>query len=165
MDSLNTIVGIYDKHEKALDAVKALSNEGIPVKNISFVSKAEIVEDQLQAHSTENIKNAPVSIGVVLGPVLGILTGVSIISVPGLGFVYGAGAIIGALAGFDFGIIGGGLISLLMTLGISKDKVIHYHRHLKEGKYLVILHGNAEMAAKAKAILHKTGNYQGLDEH
>jgi hypothetical protein len=165
MKTTNTTVGVYDTHHKAILAVKALEESGIPVDKISFISKAEIVEDHLQSHSTENIKNAPVTIGAVLGPILGILAGASIIAVPGLGFLYGAGAIVGALAGLDIGLIGGGAITLLMTLGISEEKVVTYHKHLKEGKYLVILQGDEEEAQKAKDILHKAGQYIELQTH
>ena len=154
-----TTVGVYNSHREALDAIVALQKAGLPLANISFMSTAVMVADNLQTYSTDNIKNTPVAIGAVLGPLLGILTGVSIIAFPGLGFLYGAGAIVGAVAGFDIGILGGGIGTLLMTLGISKENVLTYHKHLTEGKYLVVLQGNKETADKAKKIVHNIGNY------
>ena len=165
MKTTNTTIGICDNHHKAILAAKALEKSGVPVEKISFISKAEIVEDHLQSHSAENIKNVPVAIGVILGPVLGILAGAGIIVVPGLGFLYGAGIVVGALAGLDIGLIGGGAVTLLMTIGISEEKVVTYHKHLKEEKYLVVLQGDKELIRKAKEILHKAGEYVGLQNH
>ena len=154
-----TTVGVYNTHNAAIDAIIALEKGGVPLKNISFISTAAIVADNLQTYSADNIKNAPVAIGAVLGSILGVLTGVSIIALPGLGFLFGAGAIVGAIAGFDIGLVSGGIGTLLMTIGISKEKIVTYHKHLKEGKYLVVLQGNKETVDKAKKIAHKVGNY------
>lgn len=159
LEVTNTTVAVYNTQEEALETIKALEKSGIPVENISFISSAIIVADKLQSRSLENVKNAPVAIGAVLGPLLGVLAGVSIFAVPGLGFIYGAGAAVGAIAGFNLGLVGGGIGTLLMTLGIKKDKVIAYHKHLKEGKVLVILKGNEATATKAKNIAHKVGHY------
>ena len=71
--------------------------------------------------SFEPVKNAPVVIGSIIGPTLGVMTGLGIFTIPGFGLLYGAGAIIGAIAEFDLGLVSGGLITLPMTLGIKKD--------------------------------------------
>lgn len=159
LETIRTTVGVYQSHEEAINAIIALEKEGIPVENISFLSTAVVVADNLQTHSLDNVKNGPVAIGAVLGPLLGVLAGASIWAVPGLGFVYGAGAIVGAIAGFDIGLVSGGIATLLITLGIKKEKVVTYHKHLKEGKFLVILNANKAIAAKAKRIAYKVGNY------
>ena len=164
METLNTIVGVYDTYDKALIALDALKTAGLPVKNMSFISKADIIESKLYTSSNDNIKNAPVEIGVVLGPILGTLAGLSIIAIPGLGFIYGAGAVVGAFAGFDIGLVSGGITSLLMTLGI-KDKSSSYHKHLEEGKYIVTIHGDEIIAEKAKVILETIGLHIDLQHH
>ncbi|MCX6297064.1 MAG: general stress protein [Bacteroidetes bacterium] len=158
-DIYRTTVGVYQSHEEAINAIIALEKSGIPVEDISFLSTAVKVADDLHVRSMKNLKNAPAAIGAVLGPLLGILAGASIWAVPGLGFVYGAGAIVGALAGFDIGLVSGGIATILLNIGISKDKIVSYHKHLKEGKYLVILNSNKATAEKAKRIAHKVGNY------
>ena len=165
METSNTIVGVYDSHENAITALNALKTAGLPLKNMSFISKANIIESKLYASSNNNIINAPVEIGVVLVPVLGILAGVSLIAIPGLGFLYGAGAVIGALAGFDIGLIGGGVTTLLMGMGIHKDKTATYHKHLEEGKYIITINGENEIAEKAKEILHTVGLHIDLQHH
>lgn len=165
MTTLNTIVGIYDTHVDAIIALEALKAEGLPVKNISLIGKADIIESKLYASSHNDIINTPVEIGVVIGPVLGILTGLSLIAIPGLGILFGAGAAIGALVGLDAGLVGGGIASLLLQLGISKDKTATYHKHLENGKYIITIHGDKEMAEKAKIVLHTVNLHIDLQHH
>jgi uncharacterized membrane protein len=165
METSNTIVGVYDTHHAAIAALKALKESGLPVENISFISKADIIEGKLHANISDNEANVPVEIGVVLGPVLGILSGLSIIAIPGLGFLYGAGALIGAFIGFDFGLIGGGITTMLIKLGINKDKAATYQEHLEKGKYIITISGTDEIVEKAKATLHTLGLHIDLQHH
>ena len=152
---MNTTVGVYATHEKAIEAIQELQEAGYPVQQVSLIGKAEIIDDHMHVSQNNWIENTPVSIGAILGPILGILTGVGIFAIPGLGFIFGAGAAIGALAGFDIGIVGGGIVSLLTTLGIKKDVAIKYHEHLEEKRFLVIAKGNEEEVNLAKKILHE----------
>jgi len=165
METSNTIIGVYETHLAAIAALKALKESGLPVENISFISKADIIEGRLHANSSNNAEIVPVEIGVVLGPVLGILSGLSIIAIPGLGFLYGAGVVVGAIAGFDFGLIGGGITTMLVSLGIHEDKATVYQEHLENGKYIITISGNDDIAKKAKAILHTLGLHIDLQHH
>jgi len=164
METSNTIVGVYDTHDAAMVALEALKASGLPVKNMSFISKADVIENKLYASKSNNTSNIPIEIGVVLGPILGILAGLSIVAIPGFGIFYGAGAVVGALAGFDFGLVGGGITSLLMKLGI-KDKALAYQEHLEKGKYIITISGDNELAEKAKVILHTIGLHIDLQHH
>ncbi len=76
-----------------------------------------------------------------------------IYAVPGLGFLFGAGAVVGALGGLDLGIIAGGIGSILVSLGIKEDYAIKYEEHIKSGKYLVFVNGSDNDISKAKKIL------------
>ena len=96
---MKSTVGIYESHESAFEAVKELQSAGFPVNKLSVIGKAELVEDHLKVRSTAPATTAGVSVGVIAGPILGVLTGVGIVSIPGFGFLFGAGALVGALAG------------------------------------------------------------------
>jgi len=165
METLSTIVGVYDTHHAAITALEALKASGLPLENTSFISKADIVEGKICASSKEGFVNTPIEIGVVLGPILGILAGTSMVLIPGLGFIYGAGAIAGAIAGFDIGLIGGAIPTLLMTLGIKNDKTSTYQEFLENGKYIITIFGEQELAEKAKSILHTVGLHIDLQHH
>lgn len=82
-----------------------------------------------------------------------------VFTIPGFGFLYGAGALVGIIVGLDLGIVAGGFISLLTFIGIKDDKVVKCHEHLKEGKFIVIANGSKEEIQKAKHILHTEGNH------
>ena len=165
MELTKSIVGVYNSHINAIEAVKALKEAGLSEKNISLIGKADVVDEKLHASSADKIKNAPVLIGIVLGPLLGLLAGASIVAIPGLGFIYGAGAVIGIIGGFDLGLIGGGIGTILMSLGINKEHIASYHEHLEKGRYLIIVHGNQVLIDKTEKILGSLDKHIELKSH
>ena len=150
---MNTTIGVYASHEKAIEAVQELKRAGYPVQQVSLIGKAAIIDDLIHVTHNRWVKNAPVIIGAIFGPILGILTGVNIFAIPALGFLFGIGAVLGALAGFSLGIAGGGVVTLLATLVIKSRSVLKYHEHIEEKGFQVIAHGNNEEVNKAKEIL------------
>ena len=150
---MNTTIGVYDTHEKAIQAVEELKRAGFPVQQVSLVGKAVVIDDLMHVKHNRRIKNVPAYIGAILGPILGILTGVKLFAIPGLGFLFGIGAALGALAGFSLGIVGGGVLSLFAILLIRSRAVLRYHEHIEEKGFQVIAHGNEEDVKKAKEIL------------
>ena len=150
---MNTTIGVYATHEKAIEAVEALKRSGFPVQQISLIGKAAIVNDLMHVKRNRMFKNVPVIIGAILGPILGILAGVKIFALPGLGFLFGIGAVLGALAGFSLGIAYGGVLSLIAILVIKSRSVLKYQEHIEEKGFQVIAHGNIGEINKAKEIL------------
>ncbi len=118
-----------------------------------------MVDDHIKIKSMEPVKNAPLLLGVGTGTIVGLLTGIGAFAIPGFGFLYGAGALIGAFAGFDLGLVSGGIISLLATAGIKKERVIKCNEHLNEGRFLVIINGPLDEIEKAEHILHTEGTH------
>ena len=151
---MKSTIGVYASHKKAIEAIRELKDSGYPVQQVSLIGKAKIIDDHMHISQNRWMKDGPVSIGVILGPILGVLTGAGIFSIPGLGFIFGAGAVIGAFAGFDIGLVGGGIVSLLTTLGMKRDEALKYHEHLEEKRFLVVAQGNQEQVRKAREILH-----------
>lgn len=147
-------VAVYDSHDKAIDAIKKLEDAHFPIKQVSIVGKAEIVDDHMRIKTMDSIENAPLAIGAIAGPVVGMLTGLGIFAIPGFGFLYGAGAIIGAMAGLEIGALGGGILSLLVLLGVDEQEVVEYEENVVQGKFLVVVQGDAHDVEKAKHILH-----------
>jgi hypothetical protein len=155
-------VAVYDSHEKALKAIKVLSDHDFPMDKVSLLGKADVIDDHIHVKSMEDIKDAPALLGAGAGTIVGLLTGVGAFAIPGFGFLYGAGAVLGAIGGFDLGIIAGGIGTLLATIGIKKDKVVKVHEHLDAGKFLVVVQGSAEDIEKAKRILHAHGTHHSM---
>jgi hypothetical protein len=159
---MKNAVAVYESHEQAVQALQELCAADFPLKKVSLVGRAEVLEDHIQLKSTEPAKNAPLIAGATLGPILGLLTGIGIFAIPGVGFLYGAGAIVGVMGGLDLGVVAGGILTLLATLGISKQHHLKFEEHIRTGKFLLIVEGNTKEIEQAKEILHTEANHLEL---
>ncbi|GAA4463719.1 hypothetical protein GCM10023093_12800 [Nemorincola caseinilytica] len=161
---MNTAIGIYNDHELAVAAVQKLKDSNYPLDRLTIMGKAEteVVDEEMHLVPRNPINLAGVGTGTAIGTALGILTGVGIFAIPGLGFLYGAGALVGAIAGFDFGLIGGGIASALTTIGVKDENEQKYHKALEAGKFLLIVHGSEEDVNNARAILHLHGTHNDI---
>ena len=164
---MNATIGIYDTHELAVEAVEELKEEGYHVSKLSIMGRAETeeIDEQMHMMPKSPLKVAGLGVGAVLGTTVGVLAGVGLFAIPGLGFLYGAGAVVGAIAGFDFGIIGGGIASALATVGVKDENLKKYHDALDAGKFIVIAHGSEEEVEKARTLLHEHGTHHDLETH
>ncbi len=156
-------VAIYETHEKAVNAIKKLAEHNINMEKVSLIGKSDITDNHIHLKSLDTVKNSPTLIGAGAGTLIGLLTGIGVVSIPGFGFLYGAGAIIGAIGGFDLGLITGGLGTLLLTLGIKEDNTVTYEEHLNQGKFAVIINGEEEEVLLAEKILHQEGTHLLID--
>lgn len=150
---MNTTVGVYNTHEKAIEAIEELKSAGYPVEQVSLIGKSVVIDDLIHVNYNRRIKNIPVLIGMIAGPTLGLLSGIKLFAIPGVGFLYGIGAFLGALAGFSLGIVCGGVISIIAIAVIKSQGVLKYREHIVEKGFQVIAHGNKAEINKAKAIL------------
>lgn len=164
---MNTAIGVYEDHDMAVEAVLKLKQEGFPIKQLTIMglSESEVVDDENHIIPKSPLKIAGLGAGVAIGTAVGILTGVGVFVIPGLGLLYGAGALVGAIAGFDFGIVGGGIATILATVGVGNEIGERYHNLLKTGKFLVVAHGSLELVKKAKTLLHEHGKHSELAIH
>lgn len=166
---MRSTVGVYNTHAEAVAAVKTLRSSGYPEKNLSIIGKVHKGEgndpDTAGDAHLMNVAGTEVGVGALAGTTLGVLAGIGVLAIPGLGFLYGAGAIAGAIAGFDIGLIGGGIVSALTLPGVKDDAATGYDSHLKEGRFLVVVHGTEEEVARAKDIMHTHGTHNALDMH
>jgi hypothetical protein len=157
---MNATIGIYDTHDMAVAAAQKLHDKGFPMSDVTIMGLAETedVDNKMRVSPHSPLKVAGLEAGTVLGATVGVLTGVGIFAIPGLGFLYGAGALVGAIAGFDFGLIGGGIASALATIGVKDENAKKYHDALVAGKFLVVVHGNENHVNEAKNILNNNGH-------
>jgi len=153
------IVSLYDDHQKAIEAVQLLKNAGFGAKHISLLGKTD-VGDAVQ------VRDANIAAkGVGIGALVGVLTGLGLAVIPGVGILYGLGAVAAAVAGFDFGVIGGTIVSALAIKSMGKEVADRYESELKAGKTLLAFSGSKEETAQAKGILESHGIHTELAEH
>ena len=70
-----------------------------------------------------------------------------------------------AIAGFDFGLIGGGIITAFTLMGMKEDKATAFEKHLQEGKFIVVAQGDGAEINKAKALLDEHGTHIHAEVH
>jgi hypothetical protein len=172
---MTSTIGVYNDQETAVSAINALKQAGYSPNQLSILGHApedlteeEKLEDMDSDHEIDKpmkIAATGVGIGALVGPVLGVLTGLGLMAIPGVGFLYGAGALAGAVAGLDAGLIGGGIFSALAIARTSASHEERYSKHLKEGRYIVVAQGSPEEVKHAHEVLNELDTHHELETH
>lgn len=63
---MKTLVGVYETHDKALQAVNTLKSEGIDANNVSILGKADIIDNHVHIKNDLKAEKTEVSIGSLL---------------------------------------------------------------------------------------------------
>lgn len=155
-------IALFHTHEDAVHALEALKENGIDMNKLSIVGRAEIVDDKIHVKSNKPIIAAPIAAGTILGTSVGLMTGIGLFAIPGFGMLFGAGAIVGALGGFEMGVVGGGLATILVELGIKENHVT-YEQHVKDGGFLMFIDGSEEEVTRAEQVIE--GKHLGIARH
>jgi uncharacterized membrane protein len=169
MTDTNAVVAVYDTHAAADDAVKELQKAGFDMKKLSVVGKDYHTDEQVVGYynAGERMKHWG-KLGAFWGGLWGLLFGAAFFWVPGIGPVLVGGPLVAwIIAALEGAAVGGGLSAIgagLYSLGIPKDSIVMYEAAVKAGNYVVVAHGTADEAAKARNIL-STLKPSGLTEH
>ena len=155
-------IAVFHSHDEAIHALGELKEKGVDMNKISLIGRAEIVDDKINIRSNKPLIAAPIAVGTVLGTTIGLMTGIGLFAVPGLGVLFGAGAIVGALGGFEVGVAAGGLTTILVELGVKEDHIT-YEEHIKDGSFLMFIDGTEEEIAHVESLLH--GRHKGIARH
>lgn len=159
----NNVIAVFDSHQNAVAAIQELLSNKLASKDISLLGKMDAEDISRTGQGVTEGK--VVGSTTVLGATLGVLAGVGILAIPGIGFLYGAGALAGAIAGLDFGIIGGGIISAILLTNEKTEIASIYDDYLKNGKTLLIFRGNDAEIEKAKVILEGLKTASSVQAH
>jgi len=158
----NTAVfGIYSSRQNVEEAVLALKNSDFRNTDISvlFSENAGTKDFAFEKHTKlPEGSSAGAGTGAVIGGVLGWLTGIGMLAIPGVGPLIAAGPIISLLAGVGAGGVIGGLTGALVGLGIPEYEAKRYEGRIREGGILLSVHcDNADWVKRAIEILKQTG--------
>ncbi len=146
------VVAVFDNLEHAQQAVHILDRGDFPTEQVSLVTKGlkeqpAIVEDLEMGD--DSVRDAAVGAG--LGAIVGVLAGMAVMVVSGMGMVFLAGPIGGGI----FGAATGAFLGGLSGWGVHDKRIPHYEKLVKEGKVLVIAHGNPLELVQADRILNE----------
>jgi len=136
MNTKNSVVAIYDSHDKAEAAVKELQKSGFTMKNLSIVGKDYHSEEHVVGYYNAGDRMAFWGkLGAFWGGLFGLLFGSAFFFIPGIGPLVVAGPLVTWLVGaLEGAVVMGGLSALgaaLYSVGIPKDSIIKYEAALK----------------------------------
>lgn len=144
------VIAVFNDLEHAEKAVHVLDRGEFPTEQVSFVAKRQgKFPENMEEFEMEDDSVCDAAVGAGLGAIVGVLAGIGVMVVSGLGVVFLVGPIGGGLGGAVAGAFLGGLGGW----GVHKEHVRHFERLIKEGKVLVIAHGNPLELVHADRIL------------
>ncbi len=150
-------VAIYQTHEQAQSAIKALNEAGFEVRNLSIIGQNYATEEHPVGFiNTGDRMWTWGKFGAFWGYIWGLLFGSAMIFVPGAGFLMFAGWIVGAL---ESAAVAGGFAALagaLASMGTPKDSIVKYESAIKAGDFIVLAHGSELEVKRAKELLGST---------
>lgn len=155
-------IAIYDTHELADHAVKALQRAGFDMRKLSIIGKGYHSEEHPLGYYTLGDKmkvwgGLGATWGAIWGGFWGLLLGTGFFLIPGVGPILAAGPLVALLVGaLEGGVVVGGLSALgaaLFNLGVPKNSVVRYEEAVKADKYVLIVHGSPDDVRRAKTLI------------
>jgi hypothetical protein len=161
MKDNNSTVAIYETHIGAEDGIKELQRAGVDMRTLSILGRDTHTDEHVVGYyNTGDRMKYWGKAGAVWGGFWGLLFGSAIFAIPGVGPILAAGPVIGWIVGaLEGAVVVGGVSAIgagLVGMGIPKDSVVEYELALKTDQYLLMVHGTAAEAEKARAILENT---------
>ncbi len=158
MTDTNAVVAVYEKHSAAEGAIKELQKSGFDMKKLSVVGKDYHTDEHAVGYyNTGDRMKYWGKWGAFWGGFWGLLFGAAFFWVPAIGPVLVAGPLVASIvAALENAVVVGGLSAIgagLYSIGIPKDSIVTYETAIKAGEFLVVAHGTADDAARAKNIL------------
>ena len=150
-----TISRLYDTYAAAAEAVRSLEAGGVPHSDISIVSnnadnwysttsattqapRIGIVDrDRDGRDDRAEGAETGAGIGATAGGIVGLLTGLGLLAIPGVGPVVAAGWLAATAAGAAAGGAAGGILGALTQAGTSEEDARVYAEGVRRGGTLV----------------------------
>jgi hypothetical protein len=163
-----TITRLYDNRNDALEAAHEIERMGIPTKDVSIVASnkdswygdkdhGELRDGK--AHDTGGGIAKGAATGGVLGAGAGLLTGLGLLTIPGIGPVVAAGwlgaTVIGAATGAAAGGAIGGLVGALTEAGVPEEEAHIYSEGVRRGGTLLSVRVDDSRASEVDAALDR----------
>lgn len=161
------IIGVYKDHHDAIDGLRTLKKHHFSLQHVALVGKGGAVKNIDGVETWEDVMVKGTEIGGVVGGILGVLTGLTLVLVPEIGLIYAGtalgGAIMGGLEGGALGALSGNVLGLLFGSKLGADGAAYgeadpedvkkYKKLIEEGKFLLVVHGPEKEIQKAHEIL------------
>jgi cation transport regulator ChaB len=161
-----TVSAVFKTEEEIDGVVRRLLDRGVSRDHISvmgrnfqsqtrisgFISKRDVILGGLRTGAV---------FGSLFGSLFSLLSGVGVLFIPFVGPIVAAGPIgallLGAASGALVGSAGGGLASVLTTLGMSEDKATVYQTRLQAGEFVLMAEVPADRAGEYQMLIESAG--------
>jgi hypothetical protein len=146
-------VGVFDRFSDARDAVLALREAGFPDNRISLIAPGTHGEPGVKEplkYGDETTNNAAKGAGI--GGLVGLLAGGAALTISGLGPIFAAGYIATTITGA----IAGAFLGAMSGWGIHENHIAEYEDLVRQGKTLVMFHGDPLQTADAERMLQRS---------
>lgn len=159
---MQTITKAYETYAQARNAVDALLAAGIPISEISVLGRRGSVDkaDKASKPFEGTEAGAGAGLGAAAGGVAGLLTGLGIVSIPGLGPVVAAGWLASTALGAAAGGATGGIVGSLIGSGVPEEHAQIYSEAVRRGGTLVSVQAEDHNVDLVHTIL---GTFMPLD--
>jgi hypothetical protein len=168
-----TISRLYDNYTAAAEAVRNLEQAGVPYSDISIVSnnadnwysprttaagRGSTIIDRDRDGRDDRVEGAEAGAGIggTAGGIVGLLTGLGLMAIPGVGPVVAAGWLVATAAGAAVGGAAGGIVGALTQAGTSNDDAYTYAEGIRRGGTLVSVRVPDADRARYEAILDRS---------
>jgi hypothetical protein len=166
----NIVSAVFDSHQEAENAVRALREAGVGDSALSVVAKRQDGGggDYGDADTTEvKEKSEGLIKGALGGAGVGALLGIAALAIPGVGPLAAAGAIAASAVpeavaiGAGAGALAGGLTGLWTKHGVSDEDAHYYEGRINEGGVFVSVDTSEGSlgAEAAQDILYRSGGH------
>lgn len=163
MKTSNTTISVFDTHDAANAAIKALAEAGFDMKSLSVVGQGYHTDEKVVGfyNMGERVTFWGTR-GAFWGGLWGLFFGGLFIITPVVGPLIIVGSILAPIvAALEGAAIVGGVSALsaaLFSLGTPKDSIILYEEDIQEDRFLVMAHGTPEEMVRAKKVLEETNS-------
>ena len=161
---MKTVVGLFDDMDQAQQAARDLENTGIPRDDISIVANNEgnryTTTDTSatgEPHVTGHAVGHDAVVGAEIGGAAGLLIGLTGLAIPGLGWIAGAGWLMGLISGAATGAVIGGLVGALTHVGVPHEDAANYTEGVRRGGILLAVKAADDVAHNVAQILSDDG--------
>jgi hypothetical protein len=161
----SNIVAVVADHDAAERMVRQIHQAGIPMSDLSIIGRgSQTTEEPIGFVSAGDYATAGAATGAWFGGLLGLCVGAAFLVLPGIGPILVAGplaaALLGGIEGAMAGTALGSLTGALIGWGLPKEKALKYETHVKGGRFLVAVRGEAEVIARVHALLqHESSDH------
>ena len=161
MPDKNSVVAIFDSHDRAEAAIRELQKSGFDMKKLSIIGKDYHTEENVVGYyNTGDRMKYWGKLGAVWGGFWGILFGSAFFWLPGIGSVLVAGPLVVWIVGvLESAAVMGGLSALgaaMYGIGIPRDSVLQYEAAIKNDQLLLVAHGSPAEVERAKELLDQS---------